>query len=45
MGLVKAAFLWELLTAGFSVLISDLDVLQSRARSQSHTRIAHRRYA
>ena len=27
MGLVKAAFLWELLTAGYSVLISDLDVV------------------
>ena len=27
MGLVKVAFLWELLTAGFSVLISDLDVV------------------
>ena len=27
MGLVKVAFLWELLGAGFSVLISDLDVV------------------
>jgi len=27
MGLVKVAFLWELLSAGFSVLISDLDVV------------------
>ena len=27
MGLVKVAFLWELLFAGFSVLISDLDVV------------------
>ena len=27
MGLVKVAFLWELLTTGFNVLISDLDVV------------------
>ena len=27
MGLVKVAFLWELLAVGFSVLISDLDVV------------------
>ena len=27
MGLVKVAFLWELLTVGFNVLISDLDVV------------------
>ena len=27
MGLVKVAFLWELLTAGYNVLISDLDVV------------------
>lgn len=27
MGLVKVAFLWELLSAGFNVLISDLDVV------------------
>ena len=27
MGLCKVAFLWELLSAGFSVLISDLDVV------------------
>ena len=27
MGLVKVAFLWELLTIGFDVLISDLDVV------------------
>ena len=27
MGLVKVAFLWELLSIGFHVLISDLDVV------------------